>query len=93
MRAKSHCITVPLDLQKMLENDTAFNEMVDKYNQMSGEFDQRRDTYLKEHPDVPAASDPRFSGSESMDWQKRMELDQAMMVVSDMQVALQKEIK
>jgi hypothetical protein len=77
----------------MLDNDTAFNEMVDKYNQMSGEFDHRRETYLKEHPDVPAASDPRFNTGETLDWQKRMELDEAMVVVSDMQLALQTEIK
>lgn len=77
----------------MLENDTAFNELVDKYSQMSGEFDQRRDSYLKEHPDVPAASDQRFGRGEPLDWQGRMELDESMVVVSDMQLALQKEMK
>ena len=88
----------------MLENNTAFNELTNKYNQLSGEFDQRREAYVKEHPDVPAAASQWQYNTgeggggwgqpgEGMDWQRRMELEQSMQVVADMQRALHREIQ
>lgn len=63
------------------------------YSRMSGEFDQRRESYLKEHPDMMAASDWKGDSTDSMDWQKKMELEESVQIVGDMQLALQKEIR
>ncbi len=76
-----------------MENETAFNEMTDKYNKMSGEFDQKRDAYRKEHPDVETPSWEKKETGDNNDWQKRMEMEQGVLLVADMQVALQKDIR
>lgn len=80
--------------KKIMENNTVFSEWTDEYSKMSGEFDQRREAYLKEHPGAPgSSSNMRYDTGDGMDWQKRMELDQSMQMVSEMQRALHKEIQ
>ncbi len=78
-----------------MEDDTAFQELTEKYSQMAGEFDQKRESYIKEHPDVPAASKSwkDVAREEGMDWQKRLELEQSVQMVADMQGTLQREMR
>ena len=59
---------------------------------MAGEFDQRHEDYLRQHPDM-ASTSSSLSDSTVSDWQKALEMEQNMRVVVDMQVALQKEIR
>ena len=66
--------------------------MIQKYNLLSGEFDQRRDDYQQKHPDMY----PQGSGTardSRMDWQQEVKMDRSMKLVVDMQVALQKDIR
>lgn len=69
-----------------MENDTVFEEMNQKYRELSGEFEQRKQDYLKEHPDrAKAAAHSSWStdyeeNEMDMDWQTRMELEASMQV-------------
>ena len=77
-----------------MENDTRFMETQERYKQMSGEFDQRRENYLKENPEVARRVRQRTGRQEGdMDWQTRMDLEQSVQVVGDMMAAVQREIK
>lgn len=78
-----------------MEDEDAFKELTDKYNKMAGDFDQRRESYVKEHPDVPAASRSwqEVAPDGDMDWQKRLELEQSVQMVADLQGSLQREIR
>ena len=73
-------------------NDTAHKLASQKYNQMSGEFDQRRDTYLRQHPGMAHKTGSDFDETKP-DWQAQMQMDQGIRLVADMQVALQKEMR
>ena len=59
-----------------------FDQMSEQYTKMAGDFDRRRDTYQQEH-----------QKGDAIDWQKEVEMEQNMRLVSDMQVALHKEIR
>lgn len=59
-----------------------FDQMSEQYSKMANDFDRRRDTYQQEH-----------QKGDVVDWQKEIEMEQSMRLVSDMQVALHKEIR
>ena len=66
--------------------------MSHKYKQLSGEFEQRREDYLLQHPEM-AHKGGVASEDSKLDWEKELQMEQNMRLVGDMQVALQREIQ
>ena len=61
---------------------------------MVGDFNQQQEEYRKQHPDIDVV--PSWAGDpdgNNVDWQKRLEMDQNIAAVADLQLALQREIK
>lgn len=79
-------------LQELQFNDTAYKMASQKYSEMAGEFDERRDSYRRQHPERAQKFSSEFDDSK-MDWQSQIQVDQSIRLVADMQVALQKEMR
>lgn len=75
----------------MLNDSSAFKDMVQKFDQLSGEFDQRRENYRIQHPEM--TPDGGTAAENRQNWEADVEMEQNMRLVADMQVALQKEIR
>ena len=60
-------------------------QLTEKYSSMSEQFEQKRQDYLKEHPDMPSM------GTE--DWQYEIEMEQNVRQIADMQAQLSRDIR
>lgn len=87
----SHCIAVLFGclvcvcVQLIRERNLAEAEqLTEKYTSMSEQFDQKRQDYLKEHPDMG------HMGTE--DWQYEIEMEQNVRQIADMQAQLSRDI-
>lgn len=60
-------------------------QLTEKYSSMSEQFEQKRQDYLKEHPDMTSM------GTE--DWQYEIEMEQNVRQIADMQAQLSRDIR
>lgn len=68
------------ELQRKVDEERA-KELHDQYSQMAAAFEERKDTYYKEHPES------------APDWQYEMEVEQNIRVILEMQAQLHNVIR
>ena len=79
------CVCVCVCVQLLRERNIAEAEQLsEKYSSMSEQFEQKRQDYLKEHPDMANM------GTE--DWQYEVEMEQNVRQIADVQAQLSRDI-